>query len=93
MKLFTSLLLLVTVLAMACSTNSNPATSVPETTRATPVVYKTTVATTGNVDKTGIRPIQKYYSPPGTTSGPVRIIIDKSDFEIREYDSKGLLAA
>lgn len=93
MKLFTSLLLPVTVLAMACSTNSNPVTSVPETTRATPVVYKTTVSTTGKVDKTGIRPMQKYYRPAGITSGPVRIVIDKSDFELRVYDSKGLLAA
>lgn len=93
MKLFTSLLLLFTVLAMACSTNSNPAATFSETTIATPAVYKTTVSTTGKVDKTGIRPMQKYYRPAGTTIGPVRIIIDKSDFELRVYDSKGLLAA
>lgn len=93
MKLFTSLLLLITVLAMACSTNSNFVTSVPETTKAKAVVYKTSAPATEKDDKTGIRPMQKYYRPAGTTSGPVRIIIDKSDFELRVYDSKGLLAA
>jgi murein L,D-transpeptidase YafK len=93
MKLFTSLLLPVTVLAMACSTNSNPAATVSETTNATPAVYKTTASSTTKVDKTGIRPMQKYYRPAGTATGPVRIIIDKSDFELRVYDSKGLLAA
>ncbi|QNA46423.1 L,D-transpeptidase family protein [Lacibacter sediminis] len=93
MKLFTSVLLLFTVLIMACSTNSSPAASVPETTNATPVVYKSTASSTTNVDKTGIRPMQKYYRPAGTATGTVRIIIDKSDFELRVYDSKGLLAA
>ncbi|MEJ8843553.1 L,D-transpeptidase [Lacibacter sp. H375] len=93
MKLFTSVLLLVTVLAIACSTNSNPVTSVTETTKARPVVYKTVSTPSTKVDKTGIRPMQKYYRPAGTISGPVRIIIDKSDFELRVYDSKGLLAA
>lgn len=93
MKLFTTLLLLLTVFAMACSTNSNPVSSVPESTKATPVVYKTVATSTTKVDKSGIRPMQKYYRPAGTTSGPVRIIIDKSDFELRVYDSKGLLAA
>ncbi len=93
MKLFTSVLLLVTVLAMACSTNSNSVTSVPETNNATAVAYKPTVRSTGNADNTGIRPMQKYYRPAGTSTGPVRIVIDKSDFELRVYDSKGLLAA
>ena len=93
MKLFTSILLLVTVLAMACSTNSNSVTSVPETNNATAVAYKPTVRSTGNADKTSIRPMQKYYRPAGTSTGPVRIVIDKSDFELRVYDSKGLLAA
>ena len=93
MKLFTSLLLLVTVLLMACSTNSNSISSIPETTKATAVVYKTSAPATAKDDKTGIRPMQKYYRPAGTVSGSVRIIIDKSDFELRVYDSKGLLAA
>ena len=93
MKLFTSELLLLTMLAMACSTNSNPTLSVPETTNAIPVVYKTNVTTTATVDKTGIRPMQKFYRASGTATGPVRIVIDKSDFELRVYDSKGLLAA
>lgn len=89
MKLFTSVLLLITGLAMACSTNSNSTASAPETT-AKPVVYKTTTSAT---NKTGIRSIQKFYRPAGTSTGPVRIVIDKSDFELRVYDSKGLLAA
>ncbi|HLO37461.1 MAG TPA: L,D-transpeptidase [Lacibacter sp.] len=93
MKLFTSVLLLVTVLATACSTNSNSVTSVPESTKATAVVYKTSVPATAKDNKTGIRPMQKYYRPAGTATGSVRIIIDKSDFELRVYDNKGLLAA
>lgn len=94
MKPITTVLLLITVLSIACSTNSNSIVSVPETkTTATPVVYKTTVSATAKDEKTGIRPMQKYYRPAGTTSGLVRIIIDKSDFELRVYDSKGLLAA
>jgi murein L,D-transpeptidase YafK len=93
MKPFTCLLLIVTMFATACSTNSNPVVSVPETTKATAVVYKTTVTTNSKLDKTGIRPMQKYYRPAGTATGLVRIIIDKSDFELRVYDSKGLLAA
>jgi murein L,D-transpeptidase YafK len=93
MKLFTAVLLFTGVLSTACSTNSTTTLATPETTIATPVVYKPTVAATAKVDNTGIRPMQKFYRASGTASGPVRIIVDKSDFELRVYDSKGLLAA
>ncbi len=91
MKLFTSVLLLTTGLALSCSTNSNPTATVPET-NTKPVVYNST-GTSSSSNKTSIRSMQKFYRAAGTATGTVRIVIDKSDFELRVYDSKGLLAA
>lgn len=54
--------------------------------------YQTTSTSSASVKKTSIRSIEKYYRPSGTATGTTRIVIDKSDYELRVYDSKGLLA-
>lgn len=93
MKLFTLLCTLISLLTIACSTNSTPPVTATDTPKATPAAYKTSANTTAVTDKNRIRPMQKFYRPSGTAAGAVYIIIDKSDFELRVYDSKGLLAA
>lgn len=38
------------------------------------------------------RGMQKYYRSSGTATGTVYIVIDKSDYELRVYDARGLYA-
>lgn len=91
MKLFMPVFFSAAGAFASCSANSNSTTSAPAT--PTPAVKKTTTApATTTVNKTGIRTMQKFTRPAGIATGTVRIVIDKSDFELRVYDSKGLLA-
>jgi murein L,D-transpeptidase YafK len=45
-----------------------------------------------SINKSGIRSMERHYRPAGVPSGTTRIVIDKSDYELRVYDSKGILA-
>ena len=75
---------------VSCSTNVTPGSS--ENTGGNKAVVKNPSSNSTTVRTTGIRTMQKYFRPAGAVSGTVRIVIDKSDFQLRVYDSKGLLA-
>ena len=94
MKLFTSALLLTAVTFMSCSANSNTTGNSTESITIATGESKTTNSSpsTTTSGKTGIRSMQKFYRAAGAATGTVRIVIDKSDYEMRVYDSKGLLA-
>ena len=91
MKLFIAASFLLTGSLISCSANSNSGSSSSSSTSTTTVKKTTTAPATAS--KSGIRSMQKFNRPQGMATGPVRIVIDKSDFELRVYDSKGLLAA
>ncbi len=90
MNFFSTALVIATGSFISCSTNSNSKTAVSsypeETHKPIPVKTNTTL------NKTAVRNIQKYYRNSTAVNGPAWIVIDKSDFELKVYDSKGLLA-
>ncbi|RXK62078.1 murein L,D-transpeptidase [Lacibacter luteus] len=90
MKRFLPALFMSTGFFVSCSTNSN---STASTTTAPAVKKNNPAPTVSTANKSGIRSMQKFTRTAGVATGPVRIVIDKSDFELRVYDSKGLLAA
>lgn len=75
-------------LMCSCSTNSGNGTAAT----ATPPAKNKPVYSSPSTAKTGPRAMQKYYRSTNTAVGATRIVIDKSDFELRVYDNKGLLA-
>ncbi len=89
MKTFT-MILIIAVTSSSCSINSSPKTTAPVAT-ATVVHYKPAPITIVS-NNNRIRGMQKYYRSTNTAVGAARIVIDKSDFELRVYDNKGLLA-
>ncbi len=82
--------LLLYLFVTSCSTDVTPGSS--ENTAGNKTVVKKPSANSTTVRTTGIRTMQKHFRPAGAVSGTVRIVIDKSDFELRVYDSKGILA-
>lgn len=95
MKLFTSAFLFITVTLISCSANSNTTGNSTESITITTGDGKKTNSSSPSTppsNKTGLRSMQKFYRAAGTATGAVRIVIDKSDYEMRVYDSKGLLA-
>ncbi len=91
MKNFKMVLIAVMGILSSCSTNSNSGTAATTTSPAKNKPVYTNTSTTNN--NTGPRAMQKYYRSTNTAVGATRIVIDKSDFELRVYDNKGLLAA
>ena len=89
MNYYTMVLFVVMGILSSCSTNSNSGTAAT----TTPVNHKPVYTNTSTTSNTGLRPMQKYYRSTNTAIGATRIVIDKSDFELRVYDNKGLLAA
>ncbi len=75
-------------LMCSCSTNSGNGTAAT----ASPSAKNKPVYSSPSTVKTGPRAMQKYYRSTNTAVGTTRIVIDKSDFELRVYDNKGLLA-
>ena len=94
MKLFTAAIISSTVALLSCSANSNTTGNSSETITVTVGDGKPSPTTPSSPvsNKNSIRSMQKFYRATGTATGAVRIVIDKSDYEMRVYDSKGLLA-
>ena len=90
MKYLSTAQVFLCLLFVSCSTNVTPGSADNAAGNKTVAKKPTTNSTT--VRTTGIRTMQKFFRPAGEVSGTVRIVIDKSDFQLRVYDSKGLLA-
>ncbi len=90
MKYCSTVFVLLYLFIVSCTTNVTPG-SAGNSTGSTTTTKKPAASST-TVRTTGIRTMQKYFRPAGEVSGTVRIVIDKSDFELRVYDGKGLLA-
>ncbi|MBY0478986.1 MAG: L,D-transpeptidase [Chitinophagaceae bacterium] len=87
MKNFMTALIMLSGILNSCSTNSTGKTA------AAAPKEKPVYTNPSTSNKTGPRAMQKYYRSTNTAVGATRIVIDKSDFELRVYDSEGLLAA
>jgi murein L,D-transpeptidase YafK len=59
---------------------------------SSPASEKNKAAVNTTVTNNGIRSMERHYRSGGVPSGPTRIVIDKSDYELRVYDGKGILA-
>lgn len=94
MKLFTVAIIITTVTLLSCSANSNTTGNSSESITVTVGDGKTSPSkpTSPVSNKNIIRSMQKFHRSAGAVTGAIRIVIDKSDYEMRVYDSKGLLA-
>ena len=90
MKYVSTAQFVLCLFVVSCSTNVTPGSA--DNAAANKTVSKKPTTNSTTVRTTGIRTMQKYFRPAGAVSGTVRIVIDKSDFQLRVYDSKGLLA-
>lgn len=91
MKFVTTVMLVAQLCFVSCSNTSNPTASAATNRTAAPATKKGSTISSAS-KSSSVRGIQKYYRAGGTASGAVRIVIDKSDFELRVYDNKGLMA-
>lgn len=90
MKYVLTAQLTLCLFVVSCSTTVTPGSA--DNTAGNKTVAKKTSTNSTTVRTTGIRTMQKYFRPAGEVSGTVRIVIDKSDFQLRVYDRKGILA-